>query len=404
MSHSNPDETVGNTPVDIFGPGVHDDPYAAYEDIRARCPVSFNEATGTYAITAYDDIFRILRDPITFANGEGAVDGPRNDYAASRAGASNLILAADDDPRHKYLRQILGRPFTPSRIRDLRDVVAEIAGNLVDQIPVGETFDASSLLATPLPLRVMARFLGFPEEDIYDVMGWLVEIIFDTGDGQTRFDEYFLAALEERRDRPGEDALSVIAAAWADPTKEFSEEDAIKSCFTFLLAGIETTRSQVTNMLAICADRPDVWARLRSDPALIPGAVEETLRFESPVHQIIKSVTSDVEIGGVAISAGSHVSLALAAGNRAASAFADADRFDLDRPDARHLSFGHGTHFCIGAPMARCELVTLLEIMTSRFERIEGSGERVLSPHNGRGRGFQQLPLRVHAPVTNGEP
>ncbi len=193
-----------------------------------------------------------------------------------------------------------------------------------------------------------------------------------------------------------------MATAVADQTKEFSEDDAVKSCFTFLLAGLETTRSQITNMLALLADRPAIWTRLREDPALIPTAVEETLRFEGPVHQIVKSVTCDVSIGGVPIPAGSHVSLALAAANRDSSAFASADEFELDRPNARHLSFGHGTHFCIGAPLARCELITLLETLTGRFGRLESAGERVLSPHNGRGRGYQHLPLRVQAPLGGG--
>ena len=388
-------------PVDIFGQGVHEDPYAAYGEVRSNCPVFFNEATGTYALTSYGDISRVLRDPATFANGDGAVDGPRSNYSGNGLGASNLILAGDDDPRHKYLRQILGRAFSPSRIRSLQTDVTEIATGLVDEIPVGEVFDASNMLANPLPVRVMTRFMGFPQDDAAEVIAWVVGILTqplsDTNEGQSRFDEYFRAAFEERRARPGEDALSVIASALADPTKDFSEEDAVRSCFTFLLAGLETTRSQITNMLAILADRPAAWSRLRSDPALIPTAVEETLRFEGPVHQIIKRVTSDVSIGGVSISAGSHVSLALAAGNRDSSAFTDADVFEVDRSDARHLSFGHGTHFCIGAPLARCELITLLEVLTDRFELLEGGGERVLSPHNGRGRGYQHLPLRVHA-------
>ena len=399
-------DEAGAGPVDIFGQGVHEDPYAAYAEVRSRCPVFFNEATGTYALTSYEDISRVLRDPLTFANGDGAVDGPRNDYSGNGLGASNLILAGDDDPRHKYLRQILGRAFSPSRIRSLREDVAEIVVSLVDEIPVGEVFDASNALANPLPVRVMTRFMGFPQDDARDVVTWVVGILTqplsDANEGQSRFDAYFRAAFEERRARPGEDALSVIASALADPTKDFSEDDAVRSCFTFLLAGLETTRSQITNMLAILADRPDVWARLRSDPALIPTAVEETLRFEGPVHQIIKRVTSDVLIGGVSISAGAHVSLALAAGNRDSSAFTDADAYEVDRSDARHLSFGHGTHFCIGAPLARCELITLLEILTDRFERLEGAGERVLSPHNGRGRGYQHLPLRAHAPLTGG--
>jgi cytochrome P450 len=398
------EEAGPQAPVDIFGPGVHGDPYAVYREVRSRCPVSFNEGTGTYALTTYEDISRVLRDPVTFSNGEGGVDGPRNDYGGSALGASNLILAGDDDPRHKYLRQILGRAFSPARIRNLREVIVEIVTSLVDDIPVGETFDATASLANPLPLRVMARFMGFPENDASDVIGWVVGILIqapaDANKAQSSFDGYFRDALAEKLARPDEDALSVIAAAVADSGKDFSEEDALRSCFTFLLAGLETTRSQITNMLAIMADRPEVWSRLRRDPILVPTAVEETLRFEGPVHQIIKRVASDVLIGEVSIPAGSHVSLALAAGNRDSSAFSDADDYELDRSDARHLSFGHGTHFCIGAPLARCERVTLLEVLTGRFERLEGSGERVLSPHNGRGRGYQQLPLRVFAPVA----
>jgi cytochrome P450 len=389
------------TPVDIFGQGVHEDPYSAYKEVRSKCPVFFNDSTGTYALTSYADISRVLRDPATFANGDGGVDGPRNDYAGNALGASNLILAGDDDPRHKYLRQILVRAFSPARIRALQKDIAEIANSLVDAIPVGETFDASTMLANPLPLRVMTRFIGFPEDDAPDIIAWVVGILTqplsDANEGQARFDAYFRALLEEKRVRPGEDALSVIAAAVADPAKDFSEDDAVRSCFTFLLAGLETTRSQITNMLAITADRPDLWSRLRANPALIPTAVEETLRFEAPVHQIIKRVTSDVLIGGVPVLAGSYVSLALASGNRDSSAFPDADEFHLDRSDARHLSFGHGSHFCIGAPLARAELITLLEILTGRFERLEGGGERVLSPHNGRGRGYQHLPLQVYA-------
>ena len=373
---------------------------------RSGFPVCFNEATGTYALVSYEDVSRVLRDPVTFANGGGGVDGPRNNYGSNRGRASDLILAGDDDPRHKHLRQILGPTLSPSRIRKLREDVAQIVNNLVDEIVVGESFDATTLLANPLPLRVLARFLGVPEDDGLGVFGWVIEILTQSdavaNEAQLRFDKYFHAALKEKLARPGEDALSVMATAVADQTKDFSEDDAVKSCFTFLLAGLETTRSQITNMLALLAVRPAIWTHLREDAALIPTAVEEALRFEGPVHQIVKSVTCDVSIGGVPIPAGSHVSLALAAANRDSSAFARADEFELDRPNARHLSFGHGTHFCIGAPLARCELITLLETLTGRFGRLESAGERVLSPHNGRGRGYQYLPLRVHAPLGGG--
>ena len=233
--------------------------------------------------------------------------------------------------------------------------MAQIVNSLVDEIVVGESFDATTFLANPLPLRVFARFLGVPEDDGLGVFGWVIEILTQSdavaNEAQLKFDKYFHAALKEKLARPGEDALSVMATAVADQTKDFSEDDAVKSCFTFLLAGLETTRSQITNMLALLADRPAIWTHLREDPALIPTAVEEALRFEGPVHQIVKSVTCDVSIGGVPIPAGSHVSLALAAANRDSSAFARADEFELDRPNARHLSFGHGTHFCIGAPL-----------------------------------------------------
>lgn len=389
-----------NDPVDIFGPDVAEDPYAAYRQARSKCPVAFNEATGTYALLAFDDIFDVLRDPVTFANGGGGVDGPRNAYGGSARGASHLILAGDDDPRHRYLRQILGRPFTPSRVRNFQPVIAEIVTRLVDAVPFGETFDAATAFANPLPLLTLARFMGFPEEDAGRVITWVIEILMRPLDeaeaGHSEFDGYFGALFELKVAAPSDDALSVIAAALSDSTKEFTREDAVKSCFTFLLAGLETTRSQITNMLAVLADRPEAWSRLRADPALVPAAVEETLRFEGPVHQIIKRVTKDVEIGGVPIPAGAHVSLALASGNRDSSAFDHPDDFDLYRPDARHLSFGHGTHFCIGAPLARCELITLLEVLTTRFTRLEPAGERVLSPHNGRGRGYQSLPLRAY--------
>ncbi len=189
-----------SAPVDIFGQGAHEDPYALYREARSGFPVCFNEATGTYALVSYEDVSRVLRDPVTFANGGGGVDGPRNNYGSHRGRASDLILAGDDDPRHKHLRQILGPTLSPSRIRKLREDVAQIVNSLVDEIVVGESFDATTMLANPLPLRVLARFLGVPEDDGLGVFGWVIEILTQSdavaNEAQLRFDKYFHAALK----------------------------------------------------------------------------------------------------------------------------------------------------------------------------------------------------------------
>ena len=386
--------------VDLFDPATVDCPYDAYATLRTEAPAWREPRTGMWVITRYDDVRTILLDPERFPS---ATNRRRIDPRAARIKAiyeakgwvPAPTLAGRDDPEHRQMRALFNHAFRPARIAELDPYITETRPpppRRSSSPPGGGDWVRG--FAVPLPLIVIGRQMGAPEEDIWRIKAWTDAWIQRLGMMQTEEEmvwsteqeieaqHYFQAVFERLRAQPDDTLLSDLVNTevpeWGRPLTD-EELHAEMMADTFV-GGSETTTNALSAGARILAERPDVWARLRADPdAEVPTFVEEVLRIESPVQGLFRATAVDVELGGVAIPSGSVLNIRFGAANRDECHFADAAEFDLDREDGRtHLAFGFGTHHCLGAPLARRELTIGFRALIERVESlalVEGAND-----------------------------
>jgi cytochrome P450 len=349
-----------------FRPEFHADPYPFYRRLREQDPVH-QSPLGFWVLTRYDDCVAVLRDPrfgreefqqmLTAVYGDGAEKPvPRS-------------MLFRDPPDHTRLRALVSKAFTPRVIEQMREHIQHIVDGLLDRPQAQGGMDVVEDLAYPLPVTVICEMLGVPVADHASIRGWSAAIarsldaiglpsdrdIVERGRVARRaLADYFEALVPERRARPQADLLSGLLAAEEQGDK-LTEPEVIAMCLLLFIAGHETTVNLIGNGILALLRHPDQLARVRADPALVPNAIEELLRYDSPVQRTARIPTTDVEIDGHKIARGAMVVAALGAANRDPAQFADPDRLDVTRRDVRHISFGHGIHFCLGAPLARLE-------------------------------------------------
>lgn len=358
------------------------EPDAALADLRRRCPASWDEAGQFWAITTHAEVQAISRDPGTFCSGTGVLVADRGREVA----ATDSILYLDP-PRHARYRQLVSRAFTPRRVAALEPRIRALTVELLDGIDPTQPVDAVDALTAPLPLLVIAEMLGLPAEDRDAFRVWsdaVMEAATDlTEENAARALElllYFEAKLDERTRAPGDDLLSVLLAADVDGER-LTREELLGFCMTLLVAGNETTRALLTGGLVALAGVPDQRAALAADPAGIPDAVEEMLRWVTPIMAMARTATRDVTVGGAEVRAGDYLVMVYGAANRDEAVFGpDADRFDVARSPNPHLAFGFGEHFCIGAGLARLEARVVLGEVLARWPRYEIAGDVVTAP------------------------
>lgn len=382
--------------ISLFGGKSRLDPYPVYSWLRENQPVYLEPDFGTYALTRYEDVYGALRDHGTFSSAQGISPGLR-----SSSGAMLTTMIMTDPPRHTRLRALVSRAFTPRVLALLEPWLASLVDDLIDAFPDSGDIDAVAQLTVPLPVTAIARVMGIPEEDGSKFKAWSDAVVGAT-DGTIAEEarakilemmQYFGATIARRKAEPGDDLMSTIAFAEVDGER-LTDPEMLGFCLLLLIAGNETTTNLLGNALSVLAARPDLWEALRANPARIPEAVEESLRFESPVQALFRTVTRDVELHGVPIPSGSKVAVCYAAANRDFREFPDPDDFRLDRGLLAHVAFGYGIHYCLGAPLARLEAKVALERLTSRFRSLSaglGEKKRVSSSIL---RGFEYLPLR----------
>jgi hypothetical protein len=384
---------------DPFDAAVMTDPYPFYDALRRDDPVAWSEGSQCWVLSRYADVDAALRDEATFVSGQGVFPS-RNGGSAGDLLLPMLITM--DPPRHTSMRQLVSRGFTPRRIADLEPLIRDLTRQILDAAAEGGGCDAASAIAGPLPAIVIADLLGIPRDDRDQFRAWSSALAqADPSSTETlrpmlaaaaELYGYFAALLPVRRERPGTDLLSVLVAA--DPDGEpMSDEELLGFCFLLLVAGHETSTNLLSNALALLAREPDQRQLLVDDPSLVPAAVEEVLRYESPVQCLSRSLSRDVTLHGTTMRAGDAVLLLFASANRDERAFPGADRFDVTRQTDQHLAFGRGIHFCLGSALARLEARVVLEELLARFPsyRVDlGCSERVRS---GMLRGWQRLPL-----------
>ena len=383
--------------IDVFSPEFQEDPYPSYATLRRDAPVYREPEGGAYVLSRFDDVLAVLRDPETFSSAAGPA--PR--------GASGLqalpALPATDPPHHDQLRALVNRAFTPRRVAELEPRVVALTRELLDAIP-SDRFDLVPSLSVPLPVTVIAEMLGVEPDRHADFRRWSDAFVGLLEGPQTdafmtcvfELLGYFRELAEERRRSPREDMITALVQAEIEG-RRLTQEELDGFFIVLLVAGNETTTNLISNQLHILAERPDWWKRLREDRSLVPLAIEETVRFDTPVQNLGREATRDVKIRGVEIPAGDRVIVSYGSANRDADAFEDADVYQPEREEKRHLGFGFGVHFCLGAGLARLEGRVALEAMLDRFAEVAPGAPPPRRLHSTVIRGFESLPLETRA-------
>ena len=387
----------------LFSPELREDPYAVYRALRERSPVYQDEGSGMWVLTGFDAVYGALRDHETFSSAGGfGGRGRGGGEGEGRERQQRMVLITDDPPRHTRFRQLVNRAFTPRRVAELEPWIEGIAGELLDAAGDGEV-DVVEALTVPLPVTVIATLLGIPPAERERFKRWSNALVGGGESSEWRRGEraemfaYLGQIAAERRAEPVDDLITALAEAEIDGQR-LEDWEVVGFCVLLLAAGNETTTNLIGNMLNVLVDRPDLWAQLRDDRDLLDAAIEETLRFDGPVQMTLRATTHEVELDGTAIPAGARVAVAIAGGNRDPAEFAAPDEFRLDRELSKHVAFGMGVHYCLGAPLARAEARIALNALLDRYPTIERGAE---PPELVSGipmiRGFQRLPLTLGA-------
>ena len=383
--------------IDFFSEAFQEDPYPTYAALRDEHPVFREPRYGVYVLTRFEDVDAALRDHGTFRSGAGPAPMPMPEDGPNMA--SIPLLAATDPPHHDQLRGLVSRAFTPRRVAESEGRIRELTGHLVGNLPNGE-FDLVPGLSVPLPVAVIAEILGVDARHQEDFRRWSAATVglMDRPPEPAMMQAtvelvgFFRSQMAARRDDPQDDMISDLLRAEIDG-RSLTEAELDAFFIMLLVAGNETTTNLISNQLSILAERPEVWKACRENRDLVPVALEETLRFDSPVQNLGRETTRDVEVRGVVIPRGSRVMVSFGAGNRDPERFEDPNEYRLDRQDDRHLAFGQGRHFCLGAGLARLEGQVVLNALLDRFERIEPGAAAPQRLHSTVIRGFDALPL-----------
>lgn len=345
------------------------DPFPHYRRMRDNAPVFHDEQSGEWHVFRYDDVQRVLADHAVFSSRMVDEDPsePGQLFAAS--------LISTDPPRHRQLRSLVSQAFTPRAVEALGPRISALTGEMLDGIVSRGSADLIQELAYPLPVIVIAELMGIPAEDRGRFKAWSDVVVSQTRTGAEIADynttnremtEYFLAMIGQRRARPGHDLISDLLAAEIDGQK-LSVAELLGFCSLLLVAGNETTTNLIGNAVLSFTEAPGVLERLAAEPGMLPQAIEEVLRFRSPVQSMYRVSATDTAVGGIPMPAGAPLVAWIGSANRDERQFQQPDRFDVDRGPGRHLAFGQGIHFCLGAPLARLEARIALAAVLSRL-------------------------------------
>jgi cytochrome P450 len=348
-------------------------PYDWYRQMRETQPVYHDPDWGAWHVFRYADVARVLSEYVTFSSDESRYQPA--EYQENSPISSSILRM--DPPRHRQLRNLVSQAFTPRMVAQMELRISEITNGLLDQVAAKGEMDAIRDLAYPLPVTVIAELLGIPTEFREDFKRWSDALV--SGDEETTEEErqalfqeiggmfgYFSQVLEERRAHPQNDLVSALLEASVDG-QHLNDLELLGFCGLLLVAGNETTTNLIGNLILCLDENPGVVERLRSNRALVPGAVEEALRYYSPIKTMTRYASTATTIGDQHIEAGQVIIPWISSADRDEAEFPDADRFDSEREPNRHLGFGRGIHFCLGAPLARLEVKTALNAMLDRL-------------------------------------
>ena len=354
--------------------------YSWFVEMRTQQPVYYNERMFHWQVFRYEDVLAVLTD--------------YNRFSSQAFGTSDSFLkdtlVATDPPDHRKLRNLVNQAFTPRAVARLSERITQITQELLDRVRSQGKMNVVSDIAFPLPAKVIAEMLGVPAEDWDIFQRWAR--MDSSGPSSNRQNtgrsmqeemfDYFSSLLKERRRTPREDLISSLSTAEVDGER-LSEPELINFCTLLLAAGQETTKNLIANAIVCLTDHPDAMQRLIREPALMPKAIEEILRYLPPVWFLFRQTKTDIELAGQHIPANRIVLAWTASANRDASQFPNPDHFDIEREPNRHLAFGHGIHFCVGAPLARLEARIALPMMLAQLSNIQHVEGFPISVHTG---------------------
>lgn len=354
-------------------------PYPWFKTMREQHPVYFDQTIGSWVVFRYADVKQVMTDYEHFSSAPPDRGDGMNMFANS--------MLMTDPPRHRQLRSLVNLAFTPRMIEQLHDRIDGLVNRLLDDMLAQPEPDFIRDFATPLPMTVIAEMLGVPTADQDKFKYWTEQIITSSNNPDMskivpiyqEFGAYLFGMIEQRRNAPQADLISDLLNAQIDG-ESLSDMDLIGFCALLLVAGNETTTNLLGNAVRVFSEQPAIYAELRANHSLIPNALDETLRYYSPVKAMPRHAHTEQHIGDVMIPAGQRVMAVIGSANRDESQFPNADTFDIHRKGNQHIAFGHGIHYCLGAPLARLEGKLALEAMLKRIETITIKPDAQLEP------------------------
>lgn len=385
-----------------FGFAVHEDPYAVYRRLRDEAPAYWNDELRFWALSRFQDVIEAFRDFERYSSANGVALESRG-----RVNTQFRQMIEMDPPDHTAFRKLVSRVFTGARVAELEQQIRELVNGYLDEIaPIGSA-DLVASLSGPVPMDVISMLLGIPESDRPELRRLAdklmvredgrIEMPPEAIEGMLGLLTYFGDDLRDRRRRRRPGLISDLLDLEVDG-RRLDEQELLGFCILFVIAGHETTTKLLANAIDLLDEHPDQRARLIADPSLTPHAVEEVLRFRNSTQYMHRTLTEDVELHGERMRAGDSVLLLIGAANHDEREFGPtADRFDIDRRPERHLAFGYGPHFCLGAALARLETRVALEEIHRRIPDYTVDHDRAVRFHSGNVAGWTSLPITFTA-------
>lgn len=377
---------------------THEDPYPVYRRLRDEAPLYYSEERDFWALSRYADVLTGFRDVARLSNEQGVA----LEREQVRAATEVMSFLAMDPPRHDHLRNLVSRGFTPRRVRDLEPQVRQLATQHIDAFVEQGRCDFIADFAGRLPMDVISEMIGVPDGDRQTLRTW-ADLVVHREPGEERVPpagmaaaanilRYFAEHVAERRKRPSDDLTDALIRAEVDGER-LSDRDILAFLFLMIIAGNETTTKLLGNAVYWAWKHPDQRAKLRADSRLVEGWVEETLRFDPSSQLLARTATCAIELYGRTIPAGARVALLVGSANRDERYWQEPERFDVERDTTGSLAFGQGTHFCLGASLARLEGRVALEEVLRRLPDFEVQPQGIERVHSSNVRGFAALPL-----------
>ncbi len=395
---------MASEPPAIFSPEFLADPFPTYAYLREHDPIHYIRAMNTWVLTRYEDVVAALKD--RRLSSALRADEDAQSQIPNLLRFQSTAIAYADQPEHTRLRNFMHRSFSPAGVLALRDSIREIVQELLAAMEGKEEVDFIQDFSYPLPTAVIAELVGVPADERHLFSGWSRHIVdgFDvnaTPEQQRQcnetfkvFGDYVLDLAHERRQRPRNDFLTKLTQP-NEQGDQLTDEELAYNCLFLLIAGHETITSLLANGLVALLEHPEQLRQVQEDPSLLPAAVEEIARFARPLQMVPRMAREDMTLGGCNLKAGQPVAVLLASANHDPQVFTDPDEFDIRRTPNPHLAFGHGIHYCLGAPLARLESPIALEEFLRRFPQVQLAPKPLEHLVTLRNHTLTELPIRL---------